>query len=266
MRFRFQRGKEGVAMEYYLGGYYLVEGIARPEQFSSFLPDTLWSLSNCMCHIYPNAWALPWVNTSADDLEEMRLRLSLTQAEFVGMQAGVDTAFNEERFGWPHVWLDLASARDFHNRYLSAILQVKLLAIALAETHLENALHDTAPWPGEGEWGVHQMLSRRLMLSQADTEQPVGQPRGFEVLGADHGGGFHSFLCNYLEKPYRETLGLSFNEHGLLTNKAEAGRAADFTNLETTGAEPVPWYPWLVVEYPLGVPVHADDAAASQSR
>jgi hypothetical protein len=234
-------------MDYYLGGYYLVEGLPRPPQMASFLPEVLWTVSACICNVYPDAWAFPWVNTDPDRQAEEQARLGLSDTDYGHMQAWVNTTFNEQRFGWPNVWLDLASARQYYHHYLRSIVGIKLLAIALPAPYLEDALAASAPKPGMGEDGVHQMLQLRRTLTEPEAEHA----RGFEVLGIDLGGTFHTFLCNYLEVPYRDELGLTFNHNGLLASLADAQRASEYTNLDSTAAEPVSWHPWLVVEYSL---------------
>lgn len=232
-------------MDHYLGGYYLVEGLARPPQLSDFLPPMLWTVSSCFCTVYPHTWALSWVTSAVEDRDAMRMRLGLDAAGFRRLQAEVDADFAAERFGWPNVWLDRASAEEFYRRYLAAVPHVRLLAVALPAVYLDGFLQEHAPAPGFGAAGLYQLLSRRIELTGP------AQPLGYEILGVEEGGGCHSFLCNYLEAPYREELRVRFNEHGLVADYADATRAATYTNLPTTGAEPVPWYPWLVVEYAL---------------
>jgi hypothetical protein len=75
--------------------------------------------------------------------------------------------------------------------------------------------------------------------------------RGYEVLGSEAGGSFHTFACHGLEADYVEKLGLSLNSNGLISDYNDAVRASDYTNLDSTGTEPVPWFPWLVFELPL---------------
>jgi hypothetical protein len=97
-------------MDYYLGGYYLVEGCPRPDYMAAFLPPTIWSISGCVCSIYPDIWALPWVRSTHYDRPKIQQRLGLTAPAFQAMQTWVDQAFTEQRFGWPNIWLDYPSA------------------------------------------------------------------------------------------------------------------------------------------------------------
>ncbi len=230
-------------MDHYLGGYYLVEGLPRPAQLSHFLPPMLWTISSCLCAVYPDTWALTWGSAAPDERDVVRTRLGLDAAGFRTLQAQVDAAFEAERFGWPNVWLDRVSAEEFYRQYLVAVPDVRLLTVALPAIYLDGFLQRHTPAPGFGACGLYQLLSRRIELAGP------AQPLGYEILGVEEGGSCHSFLCNYLEVPYREELQVRFNEYGLIDDYADAVRAADYTNLPTTGAEPVAWYPWLVVEY-----------------
>ena len=71
------------------------------------------------------------------------------------------------------------------------------------------------------------------------------------LLGEEYGEWFHSFVCNALENEYLERLHISLNPNGLIDRYDDAVRAADHTNLDEVGAEPVLWLPWLISEYPL---------------
>ena len=231
-------------MNYYLGGYYLVEGISRPSSSATFLPPTIWSISDCICSIYPNSWGLPWVTSPDEELLSIQTRLGLTDSEFKDMRDSLHTAFNEERFGWPNVWLNRNDAQEFYRQYLQTIPDIKLLAIGIPATYFDECLKAAEPDPGMGKSGLYAGLLEPQKLADPD------HALGFELLNVDAGNISHSFLCNHLEKEYRK-MELSFNEHGLLATYAEATRAEEFTNLYTTGAEPGPWFPWLIVEHPL---------------
>lgn len=231
-------------MNYYLGGYYLVEGVSRPSYSATFLPSMIWSISNCISPIFPDSWGLPWVSTRAEKLLATQRRLALSDEQFKEMQAWVDTAFNEDRFGWPNIWLNLQDAQEYYKRYLQAIPQVKLLAIGIPTHYFDECLEASEPDPGRGKAGLYLRLLKPQKLDQLD------KALGFELLNVEYGNVNHSFLCNHLEKEY-QTMGLTFNEHGLLATYEDAKRAEEFTNLDTAGAEPGPWFPWLIVEFPL---------------
>lgn len=231
-------------MDYYLGGYYLVEGISRPTYGATFLPSTIWSISTCVSPIYPDTWALSWVSTTEEDLLAAQTRLGLTDAKFKEMQDWVNTAFNEDRLGWPTVWLNADDAQEYYARYLQSIPQIKLLSIWIPSHYLEECLEAAEPDPGMGKAGLYLRLLQPEKLANFD------HALGFELLNVEAGNISHSFLCNHLETEYQK-MKLTFNEHGLLAHYDDAQRAEEFTNLDTTAAEPGPWFPWLIVEHPL---------------
>ena len=231
-------------MNYYLGGYYLVEGVSRPAYSATFLPSMVWSISNCINPIYPDTWGLPWTSNTKEEFPAAQTRLGLTNVKFKEMQDWVNTAFNEERFGWPNVWLYLEDAREYYRRYLQTIPHVKLLAIGIPTPYFDECLEAAEPDPGMGQAGLYLRLREPQKLDNLD------HALGFELLNVEVGNISHSFLCNHLEKEYQK-IELNFNEHGLLAKYGDAKRAKEFTNLGTTGAEPGPWFPWLIVEYPL---------------
>ena len=80
----------------------------------------------------------------------------------------MDAAFDQQRFGWPNVWLDRPAAEQFQRQYLTAVPHVKLLAIALPAPYLDPCLRAVTPTPGSGECGLYQMLSRRIKLTDHD--------------------------------------------------------------------------------------------------
>jgi hypothetical protein len=190
-------------------------------------------------------WGFPWATVAEDRLVEVQQHLNLTDVQFERLRADCDQALNRRLLGWPDVWLDLSAARTFYQTYLKHVDAVKLIAIGLSSRDVDDALSDLAPLKGSDESGVYHVLTQRRILPDGYTV------RGYDILGSEYGGSFHSFFCNGLEQAYQEILHVELNDQGLVNEYGAAQQAANYTNLETTGAEPVPWYPWLIVEYPL---------------
>lgn len=229
-------------MDYVSGGFRLVRGFPRAEWMAATLPSTLWTISGCICDTLPDSWALSWSQDAPEVLAEARQLLGLTSGEFATMREYVEQLYVDGRFGWPDVFLDLAAAREFRRKYCRGVRGVRLLGIALATPLVEQFLIDATPFKSQEEPGVFRAVSARRPPPHD------GSIRGFEVLGYEDHGGFHSFVCNGLEREYA-SLGIRLNEFGLMDDFADAERADEFTNLESTGAEPVPWEAWRIDEY-----------------
>lgn len=235
-------------MEHIIGGYYLIDGRPHPPWIDvPGFPQTFWSISSCLAPSYPSPALLSWVTATADERAEIQAALQLSADAFTQLMDAMDRAFDDQIVGWPNVWLDVSAARAFAQRYLAHIPTVKLLGIAIPEPAYDQALAAHAPQhTQEGADGVTLMLRRRHRL---DADAVL---RGYEILGSERGGSFHSFVCNGLETAYTTELHIPLNPHGLIATYADAERASAYTSLATTGAEPVPWLPWLIFELPLG--------------
>lgn len=230
-------------MDFYVGGYYLVQGHEMPTWMrEDQLPVKLWTVSPCICEIYPDSWVFSWSSSSSDNYQR---DLRLDNEGMNSLQALADKLMSQEELGWPNVFLDIVVARNFYHQYLKHIPDIKLLSIALSEPYLSEFVEENRPGPNMGEGGVYKKLLQRHLR---DNNAIV---RGFEVLGDEYGGQFHSFICNSLQTDYSEELNIALNQNGMIDNYEDAIRAAEYTNLDEVGAEPSLWQPWLILEHPL---------------
>lgn len=227
-------------MDFFVGGYFLVQGCHSTDWMNkTLLPAKFWTVSNCICEIYPDTWIFSRDSHSTDDRQKI---LKLDAANFKFLQAWADELMTNDALGWPNVFLNEATARLFYLQYLTHLPDIKLLSIALPEPYLIEFIKEN---PGQGGCGVYKKLQQRQFIDSGVIS------RGFEILGAEYGGSFHSFVCNSLETAYGEHLSISLNQNGLVDGYADAVKAAHYSNLDEVGAEPVLWQPWLISEYPL---------------
>jgi hypothetical protein len=225
-------------MDFYLGGYLLVEGQPRTPWMAPWLPPLIWSISSCICPSYPDSTGFSWASSEEQRAAE-QARLRLDDDQMWGLLEECERVYaSEATFGSPGIWRDLDAARAFFRRYLSTMPTLKLLGIVIPASHVDALMGSIARPTG---------LSLTLLQRQAPFLG--GQPLGFEILGDKGAVSFYSFLCNSLEHDYCDRLGLTLNEHGLLGTYSDAERAAAYTNQEESGAEPVLWLPWLVLDY-----------------
>jgi hypothetical protein len=231
--------------EFYVGGYFLVEGADLDDWVDgSLLPKRRWDLSPCLNMLHPAFCSLSWFGASPDEREKYRKHLGLDEKWYAAMQNDVESQFDKERIGWGEMFLDLETARGHAAAYLGKVPDVKLFMVALEASHRERLLRDEAPEEGNGVPGIYLMLKSGI---RADLSNGV---RGYDVLGYDLGS-FHSFACNQLEGIFHERLGLTFNENGLLKSYEDAEKASELVDTGDIGAEPVLWQPWVVTELPL---------------
>ncbi|MEI7768528.1 MAG: hypothetical protein WCI67_01005 [Chloroflexales bacterium] len=231
-------------MDHIIGGYFLVEGRAHPPWATlPHLPDRFWSISGCIAALHPHIHLLAWTHKTPEEVATLKGTMHLSDATLADATTAATDAFDAGHLGWPSVWLDPTHAQAFYASHLRHLDHLKLLGIALPEVYADQALQEYTPASAQmGETGVYTMLRRGQRLSAG------ASLRGYEILGSEIGGDFHSFACNGLEAAYTDTLAITLNAHGLIAAYDDAVQAASYTNRDSTGAEPGLWLPWLVFE------------------
>jgi hypothetical protein len=232
-------------MEFIIGGYYLIQATeSKAWMNEKFFPPMIWSASHHICEIYPQSWIFTWTSDDVSAKERKRNQeiLELDDDAFHSLQLEFDNLFNQDEFGFPNVFFSLVLARNFYRRYLKHLSNIKLLSIALPDEYWEQFIQETVPGKNMGENGI------RIKLRARHSVEPEAMFKGFEVLGYDNSQ-FCSYICNSLEDDYSKKLSISLNKNGFIENYDDARKAAQYTMLDETQAEPYLWFPWLISEY-----------------
>ncbi len=164
-------------MDFFVGGYFLVQGVQSPDRMNkTLLPSKLWTVSQCLCEIYPDNWVFSWGTKSPNDNKDYQAILKLDDDTFKLMQAWADEMFSKGELGWPYVFMNVATAQHFCLQYLQNIPDIKLLSIALSDTYWAEFIENNKPEPGRGAGGIYQkLLQKQVYDGNAIT-------RGFELL------------------------------------------------------------------------------------
>ncbi len=229
--------------EYVSGGYFIVLPAKRaPCMNATLLPTSIVTASDCIVDHAPNTWSIAWVgHTEASRLDEAA-NFAMNADDLAAFTGWCTAALESGDLVWPGVFVDIDVARWVRARFLSKAQGLVLIGIALAQDLVETFVEETRVEVGHGEPGVVTAIRR------GNSPSPGGAILGFDVLGWD-GGGFHSYICNGLEMEFLSTFGIRPNRHGFFDQSEEARRCAEHSNLETTGAEPALWLPWLTLLY-----------------
>jgi hypothetical protein len=140
------------------------------------------------------------------------------------------------------VFFSVQDARQFADLFLDSNTRLRLLGIALHTDSVDEFLSNQRPGPDQGEPGIYSSVGRRSAL------EPGASELGWEILCYDHGG-FHSWLCNGLEKEVARMCGIRPGPAGFVVEADDAATAAEYCGREEVGAEPGFWAPWLITEY-----------------
>ncbi len=222
--------------EFIFGGYYLVQPSKLRHESCKLIPKYFYSQSKCICSIHPEISGYSWDPISQEDQKKYANDLCLNDTEYSNLQKKIDTYLDKKLLGWSNTFYDISTAKEFYNNFLKNLSGIKLFAIGLKVPEVESFKVENS----ESE-GILNALEKNMII-------PANYKFwGYEILGYEWNA-FHSFACHDLIYDYKQELKIDINSHGLIDNYENAVKAANYTNLESTGAEPVYWQPWGVFE------------------
>jgi hypothetical protein len=213
---------------YYSGGYYLIEQQERPSYMNSnIIPSTILSVSPCICNTYPDGFNWYRKQKPPEFSDEMIKDCK----EWMGKK------LDDQQMGWPNVFYDLKTAREFYQRFLFSLSNLRCIGIGLKAEFIKNFLDCLISY----EEGVPQCLMQKRFLEEGEGFL------GFEVLGYDVCS-FHSYLCNGLEEELPQ-FAISLNSEGLITNFKQAVEFAKSISDRGDELEVDYYCPWVLYEY-----------------
>jgi len=198
----------------------------RPPLDCARLPQTLLTASDCLAAVGPGPWGLSWTTESVERRQESARALGVDPASLPLVERWLQARMDAGEWSWPRWFTAVGTAREFVARFCAPDPATVVLGV-----------------------GVTEATARELALPDAAPLAPGGQSLGYELLGAEQGGGVHSWHCNDLEPVLHERLAIRVNAHGLIDDPDTAAAAAREIMEPAVGAEPVPWFPALLVAY-----------------
>jgi hypothetical protein len=226
------------------GGYYIVTLLVRPDYMDEgLIPNTILSASECLCDFHPDMSVL-WGGSNKTKLNYAQ-QLHISQSTYEEMEKWIEDKYEAERFAYPQMFTNVKEAREFCNKYLNHLSNAKVIGIGLPENCVDEFIEyeETQNRPEKNQYGIEKLILNKTLIEEKDSKI-----LGFEVLGFENGT-FYSYLCNGLEKDFKEHFGFTLNKNGFISSVEEATRFCDYSNDEEVGTEPVLWLPWAIFEY-----------------
>lgn len=230
-------------MEFIFGGYYIITPVVRPDYMDEqLIPNAILSVSECICALHPKINIL-WSGSKKAKLAYTQY-LNISQSTYEEMEKWVEENFQYEVFAYPQVFTTLEIAKEFLCKFLSHLSDAKIIGIGLPEKYVDEFIKYEEPLSEpETQNGVERLLLNKVPIEKEDLKF-----LGYEVIGYENGG-FHSYLCNRLEKDFNKHFKFILNQNGFIPSLEEAIRYCNYSNNEDVGTEPVLWHPWAIYEY-----------------
>lgn len=238
--------------DYVCGGYFItkpsVQGFMRTPNFQ---PEQVMSLSNCIARWFISpAWG--W---QIEQNKREILWWGIPETKFDQLHTFSVEMFEKDYY-FPNVFLKLSSARQFIKKFLPNAEGVILLGAGLPKNLGQNFLsRKLEPLFNAKNENIAQDLSNvSLAFSQNILLRPGGQIIGFEVASYAYNSFGHSWLCSNLQSDMHEQFGINAGDYGLLKSYDDAMKVYEWIaedDMQGRRAEPEPYFPWLIVQYPV---------------
>ncbi|MEE6450086.1 hypothetical protein RAH41_05870 [Gottfriedia acidiceleris] len=161
------------------------------------------------------------------------------------MESWIQDKFDLKEFEYPQIFPSLDLAKEFFNTFLNHIKDLRIIGIGLPNIYLDSFLEEegTISKPADEKTGLENVLTRKEFIVDE-----TGSFKGYEILGYETNL-FHSYLCNGLEKDFKNQFNFTLNEYGFIKSLADADRCCHIANDEDLETETVFWLPWAIFEY-----------------
>jgi len=224
-------------MNYYLGGYYFIK--LRPVTFGTKLDNVVYTCSDCINDNLVQAWSYSWTIGTNKETREAKKKFDLDDNKIKAIRNWIDKKHEENKVGWVDLFTELGSALEYKRTFFSHLNDIKIFALYFDEKEARGLLEEFKPQSEkEGEIGLHHTLSKQITETVTDSEKLIG----YDFIGIEEGGGFHTFHCHDIGAELSEKFGLTLNSFGLFDNSNDWKRVLDYMNNEENGCEPVPWF------------------------
>ncbi len=117
--------------------------------------------------------------------------------------------------------------------------QAEILSISFSENERKELLEILNPnnpfWEADG---IYKNLQREII----DSDDNNAVTLGFDLIGCEFGGNFHSFHCYNLADELIEKFDITINEFGLIEDNDNWTEIVDYANSDDSGYPPIPWF------------------------
>lgn len=219
---------------YYHAGYYLIK--LRPIGFGSQVSKRVFTCSICINDSLLDSWSYSWTTRNNDGIDEIKAAFQFDDERILSIREWVDNAHDSGKIGWPNVFRDLETVGEYCDRFLPKLADMHVISLYFPEPEVADLLSEFEPKKeGLGKIGLYEGLEGKVPEGALKGEDFIG----FDVIGVEDGGDFHSFYCHDMSDELVEKFHLTINQYGLFNDIPDWKSVTDFIRVS---GEPVPWF------------------------
>jgi len=222
---------------YYLGGYYLIR--QRPIEHGSFKSKTVFTCSNCINDSLVENWSYSWTISNDSQIESIKEDYHINDEVVCSIRQWVDQAFDDKRIGWINLFGDIETAKAYKSQFFSHLPDIKIIGIYFNDEEIEALQHEFNPEvENAGPMGLYENLSKRIPERESSNEIFIG----FDVIGMEIDGSFHTFYCHDIANDLTSRFDLTINNYGLFEDIDDWQPVLNYMNDEQNLLDLVPWF------------------------
>jgi len=174
----------------------------RPIDFGSSKSAEVFTCSNCINDSLLDNWSYSWSNQNNQNIKDVYHKL-------------------------------------YKQTFFSHLDDLLIIGIYFDENESNELIANFKPSnESQGGIGLYENLSKKIIESESDNEKTIG----FDLIGIELSGDFHTFYCHDIRQELIDKFGVTINHYGLIDEQADWRAILDYLNDEETGLEPVPWF------------------------
>ena len=208
----------------------------RKSNFGTLEGVKLYTCSTCINDSFMDSWSLSWTECGKKVNDETKSSLNINEMQIFDIQKWADQKFEEEKIGWISTFTDLKTLIEYKNLFFPKD-RAEILSINFPETETEELLSlFNSEESSFQEIGLSNNLKNQILENENDITI------GYDLIGIEVSGDFHSFHCHNLAAELIEKFGIEINEFGLIKENNQWQQMLIFMNDENNGLASAPWF------------------------
>ena len=222
---------------HYNGGHYLIK--TEPIDFGADKDKVVGTCSRCINFSVFDNWCLSWMSDKLDERE--KIELELTDKKIEEIQNWTDSRFDNGS----NVFPDLKTAIEFKDLFFKSRNDILIYSLYFPETDTNFLIDEFAEGKNTNEFNYNNgnFGLRNNLIKRAEEIDDINEELlGYDFIGVECDGSFHSFHCHDITKTLIDKFSLTLNANGLFDKPERPIEIREYLNDPKTGLEPVPWY------------------------
>jgi hypothetical protein len=223
-------------MANYFGGYYLLR--LRKFDYGRLKDKEIYTCSDCINDSLIKGWSFSWTIKGKDEIENIQRDFQINKETIDNILVWADKKLESKTVGWINVFADLETVKEYKNQFFPHLKDTKIFSIYFPDSEATDIIEEFKPKENNGTLGIWDNLTKKTL----ETNDPKETTIGYDLIGIEMSGDFHSFNCHDIADELIEKFGVTINNYGLIDEQKDWKPLTDYMNDEANGHEPVPWY------------------------